>query len=154
LSQLKKQRLEAAGSSGAVQALRKENDAPVVGPDAPTANSKMVKLDIATTAATTRTNHGKIHTQSIALWGRFIPSEKPNNKAEAVCKGKPGISVRSQLGHSDLDGAKKLFRKEAVSNVAIPQPTITPKVLISWWAKNAKICLLRKASLNIGNRQE
>jgi hypothetical protein len=25
-----------------------ENDAPVVGPDAPTANSKMVKLDIAT----------------------------------------------------------------------------------------------------------
>jgi len=24
-----------------------ENDAPVVGPDAPTANSKMVKLDIA-----------------------------------------------------------------------------------------------------------
>jgi hypothetical protein len=27
-----------------------ENDAPVVGPDAPTANSKMVKLDIATPA--------------------------------------------------------------------------------------------------------
>jgi hypothetical protein len=25
-----------------------ENDAPVVGPDAPTANSEMVKLDIAT----------------------------------------------------------------------------------------------------------
>jgi hypothetical protein len=48
LSQLKKQKLEAAGSSGAVQALSMENDAPVVGPDAPTANSKMVKLDIAT----------------------------------------------------------------------------------------------------------
>jgi hypothetical protein len=48
LSQLKKQKLEAAGSSGAVQALRMENDAPVVGPDAATANSKMVKLDIAT----------------------------------------------------------------------------------------------------------
>src|SRR6266568_9540255 len=48
LSQLKKQKLEAAGSSGAVQALRMENDAPVVGPDAPTANSKMVKRDIAT----------------------------------------------------------------------------------------------------------
>ena len=48
LSQLKKQKLEAAGSSGAVQALRMENDAPVVGPDAPTANSKMVKLDIGT----------------------------------------------------------------------------------------------------------
>src|SRR5256885_4368984 len=47
-SQLKKQKLEAAGSSGAVQALRRENDAPVVGPDAPTANSKMVKLHIAT----------------------------------------------------------------------------------------------------------
>ena len=31
-----------------VQALRMENDAPVVGPDAPTADSKMVKLDIAT----------------------------------------------------------------------------------------------------------
>src|SRR6266478_9372620 len=45
LSQPKKQKLEAAGSSGAVQALRMENDAPVVGPDAPTANSKMVKLD-------------------------------------------------------------------------------------------------------------
>jgi hypothetical protein len=50
LSQLKKQKLEAAGSSGAVQALRMENDAPVVGPDAPTANSKMVKLDNATAA--------------------------------------------------------------------------------------------------------
>src|SRR6202023_2909544 len=48
LSQLKKLKPEAAGSSGAVQALRMENDAPVVGPDAPTANSKMVKLDIAT----------------------------------------------------------------------------------------------------------
>src|ERR1700693_5369139 len=48
LSQLKKQKLEAAGSSGAVQGLRMENDAPVVGPDAPTANSKMFKLDIAT----------------------------------------------------------------------------------------------------------
>ena len=44
----KKRKLEAAGSSGAVQALRMENDAPVVGPDASTANSKMVKLDIAT----------------------------------------------------------------------------------------------------------
>jgi hypothetical protein len=43
----KKQKLEAAGSSGAVQALRMENDAPVVGPDTPTANSKMVKLDVA-----------------------------------------------------------------------------------------------------------
>jgi hypothetical protein len=46
LSQLKKQKLKAAGSSGAVQALRMENDAPVVGPDAPTTNSKMVKLEI------------------------------------------------------------------------------------------------------------
>ena len=42
-SQLRKQKLEAAGSSGAVQALRMENDDPVVGPDAPTANSKVVK---------------------------------------------------------------------------------------------------------------
>ncbi len=48
LSQRKKQKLEVAGSSGAVQALRMENDAPVVGPGAPTANSKMVKLEIAT----------------------------------------------------------------------------------------------------------
>jgi hypothetical protein len=48
LSQLKKQKLEAAGSSGPVQALRMENDAPVAGADAPNANSKMVKLDIAT----------------------------------------------------------------------------------------------------------
>ena len=47
LSRLKKRKLEAAGSSGAVQALGMENDAPVVGPDAPTANSKMVQLDIA-----------------------------------------------------------------------------------------------------------
>ena len=46
MSQLKKQKPEAAGSSGAVQALRMENDAPVVGPDAPTANSRMVKPDI------------------------------------------------------------------------------------------------------------
>jgi len=37
-----------AGSNGAVQALGMENDAPVVGPDAPTANSKMVKLDTET----------------------------------------------------------------------------------------------------------
>ena len=41
-------KLEAAGSGGAVQVLRTESDAPVVGPDAPTANSKLVKLDIAT----------------------------------------------------------------------------------------------------------
>ncbi|GAC1670100.1 MAG: hypothetical protein NVS9B4_26130 [Candidatus Acidiferrum sp.] len=47
MSQLKKQKLEAAGLSGAAQALRMENDAPVVGPDAPTADSKMVKRDIA-----------------------------------------------------------------------------------------------------------
>jgi len=48
MSQLKKQKLEAAGSSRAVQALRMENDGSVVGPDAPTADSKMVKRDIAT----------------------------------------------------------------------------------------------------------
>src|SRR5580698_5115208 len=46
LSQPRKQKLEAAGSSGAVQALRMENDAPVVGPDAPTANSKVVTLTL------------------------------------------------------------------------------------------------------------
>jgi hypothetical protein len=51
LSQLKKQKLEAAGSSGAVQALRTGNDAPVVGPDAPTADSNMVKEDIAAAAS-------------------------------------------------------------------------------------------------------
>ena len=48
LSQLRKQKQEVAGSSGAVQALRMENDAPVVGPDALTANFKMNKLDTAT----------------------------------------------------------------------------------------------------------
>jgi hypothetical protein len=41
LSQLKKQKQEAAGSTGAVQALRMENDAPAVGPDASTADSKV-----------------------------------------------------------------------------------------------------------------
>jgi hypothetical protein len=45
LNQRKKQKLEAAGSSGAVQALGMENDAPAVGPDAITVNSKVVKLD-------------------------------------------------------------------------------------------------------------
>ena len=54
LSQLRKQKLEAAGSSGAVQALRMENDAPVVGRDAPTADSKMVKQDIATAGSLPR----------------------------------------------------------------------------------------------------
>jgi len=44
LIQLKKQKLEAAGSTGAVQALGMENDAPVVGPDALTANSRMVQI--------------------------------------------------------------------------------------------------------------
>ena len=39
----KKQKPEAAGSRRAVQTLRMENDAHVVGPDAPIANSKMVK---------------------------------------------------------------------------------------------------------------
>jgi len=47
LSQLRKQKPEAAGSSGAAPAFRMENDAPVVGPDAPTVKSKMVKLEIA-----------------------------------------------------------------------------------------------------------
>ena len=46
LKQLEKQKPEAAGSRGAVQALRMENDAHVVGPDAPIANSKMVKPDL------------------------------------------------------------------------------------------------------------
>src|SRR5262249_11254888 len=46
LNQLEKQKREAAGSRGAVQALRMENDAHVVGPDAPIANSKMVKPDL------------------------------------------------------------------------------------------------------------
>ena len=46
LNQLKKRKPEAAGSSGAVQALRMENDAHVVGPDAPIANSKLVKPDL------------------------------------------------------------------------------------------------------------
>jgi hypothetical protein len=41
LSQLKKQKPEAAGSTGAVQALGMENDVPVVGPDAPTADSSL-----------------------------------------------------------------------------------------------------------------
>jgi hypothetical protein len=46
LNQLKKQKPEAAGSRGAIQALRMENDAHVVGPDAPISNSKMVQLDL------------------------------------------------------------------------------------------------------------
>ncbi len=41
MTQLRKQKLEAAASSGAVQALKMENDAPVVGQDAPTADFKM-----------------------------------------------------------------------------------------------------------------
>jgi hypothetical protein len=40
-----------------------ENDAPVVGPDAPTANSKMVKLDIAT-GGRESANFPMAHTQS------------------------------------------------------------------------------------------
>jgi hypothetical protein len=46
LKQLEKQKPEAAGSRGAVQALRMENDAHVVGPDAPIANSKIGKPDL------------------------------------------------------------------------------------------------------------
>jgi hypothetical protein len=42
LNQLKKQKPEAAGLRGAVQALKMENDAHVVGPDAPIANSTTV----------------------------------------------------------------------------------------------------------------
>jgi len=45
LNQLRRQKLEVAGSSGDVQALRTENDVPVVGPGAPTANFKIDKLD-------------------------------------------------------------------------------------------------------------
>ena len=48
LSQLRKQKPEVAGSNRAVQALGMENDVPVVGPDALTANFKMNKLDNAT----------------------------------------------------------------------------------------------------------
>ena len=48
LSQLKKQKPGAAGSSGAVQALRMGNGAPVVGLDAPIDDSGMAKVDIAT----------------------------------------------------------------------------------------------------------
>ena len=56
LGQLKKRKLEAAGSSGAVQALRMENGAPVVGPDAPIANSNVVKPNIATSDWSRRTS--------------------------------------------------------------------------------------------------
>src|ERR1017187_7384574 len=49
-SQLRKQKPEAAGSSGAVQALRMENDAPVVGPDAPTADSSQPRRAASMTA--------------------------------------------------------------------------------------------------------
>jgi len=48
LSPPEKQKPEAAGSSGAAQALGMENDAPVAGPDALTASSKLVKPDLAT----------------------------------------------------------------------------------------------------------
>jgi hypothetical protein len=39
----RRQKPEAAGSSGAVQAFEMENDGPVVGPDAPIADSRMVQ---------------------------------------------------------------------------------------------------------------
>src|SRR5258705_6481819 len=71
LSRRKKQRREAAGSSGAVQALRMENDAAVVGPDAPTANSKIIKLDIATADWSRPTSNLLIH--RYILWNsRFL----------------------------------------------------------------------------------
>jgi hypothetical protein len=41
----KKQELEAAGSSGAVQALRMDNVVPVVGQDAPTANLRVTRSE-------------------------------------------------------------------------------------------------------------
>ncbi len=72
-SQLKRQKREAAGSSGAVQVLRMENDAPVVGPDAATANSKMVKLEIGTDCS--RPSSGfSCHTfcMKAALYGRIL----------------------------------------------------------------------------------
>jgi hypothetical protein len=43
---LKKQKPEDAGSRGAVQALKMGNDGHAVGPDAPIANSKMVKPEL------------------------------------------------------------------------------------------------------------
>jgi hypothetical protein len=46
LNQRRKKKPEAAGSSGAVQALGMENGDPVVGPDAPTADPKMVELPL------------------------------------------------------------------------------------------------------------
>jgi hypothetical protein len=52
LSQLRKQKLEAAGSSGAVQALRIENDALVVGPDALTVKFTTSKGDYRIRAGT------------------------------------------------------------------------------------------------------
>jgi hypothetical protein len=46
LNQLREQKPEAAESRGVVQALKMENDAHVAGPDAPIANSKMVKPEL------------------------------------------------------------------------------------------------------------
>ena len=48
MSELEKQKLEAAGSNGAVQVLRMENDGHVVGPAAITGDSKIGKVEIAT----------------------------------------------------------------------------------------------------------
>ena len=90
LSQLRKQKLEAAGSSGAVQALRMENDAPVVGPDATTANSKMGNLDIATArdwslplpVCASFGNKGK-------MWGI------PQNGSKSACSSKSRVLVHA-----------------------------------------------------------
>ncbi|HET9306734.1 MAG TPA: hypothetical protein VFO46_11960 [Candidatus Sulfotelmatobacter sp.] len=57
MSQLKKQKPEAAESNGEVQTLRMENDDPVVGPDAPIANFMLNNLSIAT-ARWNRPNFG------------------------------------------------------------------------------------------------
>jgi hypothetical protein len=45
-----------------------ENDAPVVGPDAPTANSKMVKLDIATAGLESANFRFARHLTTILCW--------------------------------------------------------------------------------------
>jgi hypothetical protein len=66
------------------------------------------------------------HTQSMTLLGRFLPSKNPVSKAENVCNGNPGTSVKSQPGRSDLDEEIKTFRSEALSYVAAAVPTITP----------------------------
>src|ERR1700676_1712227 len=99
---------EAAGSRGAVKAVRMENDAPVVGPDAPTANPRWSNWTLRPRAGVgqlpvardTIQNNRNSAIRSLLEWAirrQEPPGERSENRAALPHEGPPALGGCSAL---------------------------------------------------------